>query len=145
MSTSNKRIVQAYLYFKGDCEQAVEFYRKAIGAEVLFTMRFKESPEPLPPGMVPPGFESKIMHTSFKVGDSVVMASDGCDAEKAKFEGFRLSLAVTDTGDAQRYFNALAEGGKVDMPLMKTFWSPSFGMLTDRFGVGWMVSVMAAQ
>ena len=141
MSTKTNRIIQPYLFFNGNCEQAVEFYKKALGAVVEFTMRYKESPEPPPPGMVPPGFENKIMHTSFRIGDTVVMASDGCTADKAQFEGFSLSLSVPTPADADRAFNALAQGGQVKMPLTKTFWSPRFGMLTDRFGVDWMVSV----
>lgn len=144
MSTQNNRIVQAYLFFNGRCEEAVEFYRKALGAEVEMMMRFKESPEPAPPGMVPPGFENKIMHCSFRVGQTTVMASDGCSADKVSFEGFSLSVTVPNEADADRVFNALAEGGKVQMPLTKTFWSPRFGMLEDRFGIGWMVSVMGA-
>src|SRR5579859_5153540 len=104
-------------------------------------MRFKESPEPPKPGMVPPGFENKIMHTSFRIGETMVMASDGCSADQPKFEGFSLSLSVPGEADADRAFDALAKGGKVEMPLAKTFWSPRFGMVTDRFGIGWMISV----
>lgn len=134
--------VQSYLFFDGRCEEAVEFYKKALGAKVEMLMRFKESPDPPPPGMVPPGFDDKIMHTSFRIGDTVVMASDGCTDGKTNFKGFSLSLAVAKEADADRYFNALADGGEVQMPLGKTFWSPRFGMLTDRFGVGWMVNVV---
>lgn len=141
MSTKNNAVIEPYLFFNGNCEQAVEFYKKAVGAVVEFTMRYKESPEPPPPGMVPPGFENKIMHTSFRIGQTVVMASDGCDAAKAVFEGFSLALSVSTEAEADRAFNALAAGGQVKMPLTKTFWSPRFGMLTDRFGVAWMVSV----
>ena len=139
--TKNNHLVQPYLFFNGNCEQAVEFYRKALGAEVEMMMRFKESPEPPQPGMVPPGFENKIMHASFRVGGTTLMASDGCSAEKASFEGFSLSLSVANEAEADRAFAALAEGGKITMPLSKTFWSPRFGMLEDRFGVGWMISV----
>jgi PhnB protein len=142
MSTTKRGIVQPYLFFNGNCEQAVEFYKKALGAEVQMMMRYKESPEPPPPGMVPPGFENKIMHTSFRVGESIVMASDGCSGEKPTFEGFSLSVAVSTEAEVDRLFNALAEGGKVGMPLMKTFWSPRFGMVADKFGVGWMITVM---
>ena len=141
--TKNTGIVQPYLFFNGRCEEAVEFYKKALGAEVQMMMRYKESPEPPPPGMVPPGFENKIMHASLKIGQTIVMASDGCSTEKPKFEGFSLSLAVPTETEAERAFAALAKGGKVGMPLTKTFWSPRFGMLTDRFGIGWMVSVLA--
>jgi|SRR6266496_1648063 len=140
-TTKNNRIVQPYLFFNGSCEQAVEFYRKALGAEVEMMMRFKESPEPPQPGMVPPGFENKIMHSSFRVGATTLMASDGCSAEKVNFQGFSLSLTVPSEAEADRFFAALADGGQVRMPLTKTFWSPRFGMVQDCFGVGWMISV----
>src|ERR1043165_3889105 len=140
-ATKNNRIVQPYLFFNGRCEQAVEFYRKSIGAEVEMMMRYKESPEPPLPGMVPPGFESKIMHASFRVGETTLMASDGCSAEKANFQGFSLSLSVANEAEADRVFAALSDGGQVRMPLTKTFWSPRFGMVEDRFGVGWMITV----
>jgi len=144
MTTENKnRFVQSYLFFNGNCEEAVEFYRKALCAEVEFMMRFKESPEPPQPGMVPPGFENKIMHCSFRVGGTTLMASDGCSADQPKFEGFSLSLTVPSEAEADRAFAALAEGGQVRMPLTKTFWSPRFGMVADRFGLGWMISVAA--
>jgi PhnB protein len=142
MSTKNSQIVQPYLFFNGNCEQAVEFYKKAVGAEVDMMMRYKESPEPPPPGMVPPGSENKIMHVSFRVGETMVMAADDCTNKTAKFEGFSLALSVPTEADADRAFNALAAGGQVKMPLAKTFWSPKFGMLTDKFGIGWMVIVM---
>lgn len=134
--------VQSYLFFDGRCEEAVDFYKKALGAKVEMLMRFKEAPDPPPPGMVPPGFDDKVMHTSFRIGDTVVMASDGCTDGKANFKGFSLSLAVDKAADADRVFAALADGGEVQMPLGKTFWSPRFGMLTDRFGVGWMINVV---
>ncbi len=132
--------VEAYLFFNGRCEEAVEFYKQALGAEVTMLMRFKDSPEPHPPGMVPPGWEGKIMHVSLRIGETVVMASDGCN-EGPNFQGFSLSLSLANETDAQRVFAALGDGGQVRMPLTKTFWSPCFGMLTDRFGVGWMVGV----
>jgi PhnB protein len=143
-TTKDTRIVQPYLFFNGSCEQAIEFYCKALGAKIEMMMRFKESPEPHPPGAVPPGFENKIMHVSFRVGETTLMASDGCSAEKPSFEGFSLSLAVSSEAEADRVFTALADGGQVRMPLAKTFWSPRFGMVEDRFGIGWMVSVIAA-
>ncbi len=135
-------IVQPYLFFGGRCEEALAFYRTALGAQVDFLMRYKESPEPHPPGMVPPGFENKVMHATFRIGGTTLMASDGCE-EGAKFDGFSLSLAAPTEAEADRAFAALAAGGQVRMPLAKTFWSPRFGMVTDRFGVGWMVSVPA--
>jgi PhnB protein len=140
-TTKNNRLVQPYLFFNGRCEEAVEFYRKALGAEVEMLMRFKDSPEPPQPGTVPPGFENKIVHVSFRVGDTTLMASDGCSAEKANFEGFSLSLAVATEAEVDRVFAALADGGQVRMPPAKTFWSPRFGMVEDRFGVGWMITV----
>lgn len=136
------KLVQPYLFFGGRCDEALEFYRTTLGAQVDFLMRFKESPEPMPPGMLAPGFENKIMHTTFRIGDSTLMASDGC-GEATKFDGFTLSLALPTEAEANRAFAALADGGQVKMPLTKTFWSPCFGMLTDRFGIGWMVSVPA--
>jgi PhnB protein len=139
-TTKGNRFIQPYLFFNGNCEEAVEFYRKALDAEVEMMMRYKESPEPPPPGMVPPGSENKIMHISFRIGETRVMASDNC-AEKSDFQGFSLSLTVPSEADTDRVFGALADGGQVQMPLGKTFWSPRFGMLTDRFGVGWMISV----
>jgi PhnB protein len=138
---SKSPIIQPYLFFGGRCDEALEFYRYAIGAEVLMLMRHKESPDPHPPGMLAPGFENKVMHSSFRVGETTVMASDGCSEADAKFGGFALSISVTSEADADRIFDALSKGGKVDMPLTKTFWSPKFGMLTDRFGISWMVNV----
>jgi PhnB protein len=134
--------VQAYLFFDGRCEEAVEFYKNALGAKVEMLMRFKEAPDPPPPGMVPPGFENKVMHTSLRIGETVVMASDGCTEGNPSFKGFSLSLAVEKAADADRLFAALADGGQVQMPLGKTFWSPRFGMVTDRFGMGWMINVV---
>jgi PhnB protein len=137
----SKALIQPYLFFGGRCEEALEFYRQAIGAEVEMVMRFDESPEPPPPGTVPEGYENKVMHASSRVGESVVMASDGC-GEEPGFQGFNLSIAVETEAEADRVFSALAERGEVNMPLSKTFWSPRFGMLTDRFGVNWMVNVV---
>ena len=132
--------ITPYLTFSGRCDEALEFYKKAIGAQVDMIMRFNESPEPPPPGMLAPGFEKKVMHCQFRVNDVTIMASDGCD-EKPKFDGFSLAISVPTEADADRVFNALSDGGKVTMPLNKTFWSPRFGMLADRFGVHWMVIV----
>lgn len=135
--------VQPYLFFDGRCEEAVEFYRSALDAEVTLLMRFKDSPEPPQPGMVPPGSENKVMHASFRIGDTTVMASDGQCQGLPSFQGFSLSLTVPDETEADRVFAALAEGGRVQMPLAKTFWSPRFGMVADRFGVSWMINVAA--
>ena len=133
--------VQPYLFFDGRCEEAIEYYRRAVGAEVTMLMRFKESPEPQSPGAVPPGSENKIMHASFRIGDSTVMASDGRCLGRPAFQGFSLSLTVSDDAEAERRFAALAEGGQVQMPLAKTFFSSRFGMVADGFGVSWMVIV----
>lgn len=133
--------VQPYLFFDGHCEEAVEFYRKALGAEVEMLMRYKESPDPMPPEMCPPGSENWIMHASMRIGDSTVMASDGPSQGEPYFRGFSLSVSVADQAEAEQRFTALSEGGQVQMPLGKTFFSPCFGMVVDRFGVSWMVIV----
>jgi PhnB protein len=133
--------VQPYLFFDGRCEEAIEFYRRTLDAEVIMLMRFKDSPEPHAPGMIPPGAEEKVMHTSLRIGDTIVMASDGRCAGRSSFQGFSLSLIVSNEAEADRLFAALDEGGQVQMPLTKTFFSPRFGMLADRFGVSWMIHV----
>jgi PhnB protein len=135
--------VSPYLFFEGRCEEALEFYKKALGAEVSFLMRHKDSPEPHQPGKIAPGAENKIMHATFRVGDTTLHASDGRCMSKATFQGISLSLTVATTAEADRFFAALADQGQVQMPLTKTFFSPRFGMLTDRFGVAWMVYVQA--
>lgn len=133
--------VQPYLFFDGRCEEALEFYRSKLGAEEVMLMRFKESPEPHQPGMVPPGAQDKVMHGSFRIGETTVMASDGRCLGQPSFQGFALTISVANEAEADRMFNALAEGGQVQMPLAKTFFSSCFGMVADRFGVGWMVIV----
>lgn len=135
--------VEPYLFFNGRCEEALEFYRSALGAEVTMLMRMKDSPEPPPPGMHPPGSENKVMHANFRVGETQLMASDGMPGNKPDFKGFSLSISAPDEGKARRLFTALAEGGQVQMPLGTTFYSPCFGMVADRFGVSWMVIVPA--
>lgn len=134
--------VQPYLFFDGRCEEALEFYRTALGAEVTMLMRFKDSPEPPAPGMCPPGSDDKVMHASFHIGETMLMASDGRAQGKPVFQGFSLSLAVPDDAEALRLFTALSDGGQVQMPLAKTFYASSFGMVADRFGVSWMVIVV---
>jgi len=146
MSTkTDNRSIQPYIFFNGSCEQAMEFYRKALGAEIDRMIRFKESPEPSSPGAIPPGFENKIMHACFHVGQTAIMASDGNSPDKASFQGFSLSLSVPTEAEADRAFHALANEGQVKMPLTKTFFSPRFGMVEDRFGIGWMISVAPSQ
>ncbi len=132
--------ITPYLFFAGRCEEAIEFYGKTLGAEKLFLMYFKESPDPTPPGVLQDGFENKVMHATIRIGESLVMASDGCD-DKTKFEGFRLAVSFPTEAEAQTAFESLSTGGQIEMPLTKTFWSPCFGMLTDKFGVAWMVSM----
>ncbi len=135
---NNNHMVQPYLFFNGRCEEALDFYRGALGAEVTMLMRFKDSPEP---AMCAPGSENKVMHASFRIGETTVMASDGRCQGQPSFQGFSLSLTVPDTAEADRLFGALAKGGQVQMPLAKTFFSPRFGMVADRFGVSWMIYV----
>ncbi|MFO0921694.1 MAG: VOC family protein [Pirellulales bacterium] len=132
--------VTPYLFFSGRCEEALEFYTKALGASVEMKMKFNESPMPPPPGMLQAGFENKIMHSSFTIEGKRIMASDGCD-DRSKFDGFRLVLSVDSEAKAHEVFNSLAAGGTVQMPLTSTFWSPCYGMVTDQFQVGWMVMV----
>ncbi|MCU0835660.1 MAG: VOC family protein [Chromatiaceae bacterium] len=132
--------VQPYLFFEGRCEEALEFYRQALDAEVEMLMRFKESPEAPPPGAVAPGSEDKVMHASFRIGDTILMASDGGCSGRSSFQGVSLSLNLAEVAEAERRFAALAAGGEVQMPLGATFWSPAFGMVVDRFGVSWMVN-----
>lgn len=134
--------IQPYLFLEGRCEEALEFYQKAVGAQVGMLMRYKESPEPAHPGL-PAGSENKVMHSEFRIGDSTIMASDGMCSGKPGFDGFSLSLNCSSVAEADKAFAALAAGGSVMMPLAKTFWSPRFGMLKDRFGIGWMVNVIA--
>jgi PhnB protein len=130
--------VQPYLFFEGRCEEAVEFYRRALGAEVEMLMRFKDSPDPT---MVPPNAGDKVMHMSFRIGETAVLASDGRCQGRPSFQGFSLSLTVPNDAEAERLFAALADGGQVQMPLTKMFFSPRFGMVADRFGVSWMIYV----
>jgi len=128
--------ITPYLFFDGRCEEAITFYKKALGAEVQMLMRFKEGPDQ---NMCAPGNEEKIMHACVKVGGMPVMMSDGRAQMQPKFEGFALSLDAKDEADAERLFAALADGGKVQMPLTETFFAKRFGMVADRFGVGWML------
>ena len=130
--------IEPYLFFEGRCEEAVEFYRKALGAGLVALLRFRDSPDP---GMIPPGMEDKVMHACLRIGDTAVMASDGRCEGKPAFQGFSLSLNLADEAQAQRLFHALTEGGQATMPLAETFFAKRFGMVTDRFGVGWMIVV----
>lgn len=135
--------VQAYISFEGRTEEAIGFYKTALDAKVVSMMRFKESPEPCDPAMVPPGNENKIMHSSFTIGETEIMASDGGCNKTSGFQGISLALSVPSDADAQKRFAALADGGKVEMPLTKTFFTSSFGIVSDRFGVNWLIVVEA--
>jgi PhnB protein len=133
--------VQPYLFFNGRCEEAIEFYRSALGAKDVRVMRFKEAPPEARQGMFPPGAENKVMHADFRVGDTHILASDGECKGDLEFKGFSLTIAVDGTAEAERVFGAIGNGGQVVMPLTKTFFSAAFGMARDRFGVHWMVIV----
>jgi PhnB protein len=130
--------VQPYLFFDGRCDEALEFYKKAVGADVQMLMRFKDAPDP---SMVTPASKDKVMHAQVKIGDTTVLASDGRCLGKPNFQGFSLAITAKSEAEAEQTFAALADGGQVTMPMAKTFFSPRFGMLADKFGVGWMVLV----
>jgi PhnB protein len=131
--------VQPYLSFEGRCEEAIAFYESALGAEVAMLVRFKDHPEPQPPGMIKPETENKIMHARLRIGDSIVMASDGRCTGSTNFGGISLSITGKDKAEAEKAFRALGDGGNVTMPFGATFFSPGFGMVSDRFGVHWMI------
>lgn len=137
--------VQPYLFFEGRCEEAAEFYRNAIGAEVTCMMRFKDNPEPGEANACQPGDLDKVMHMNMRVGDTEIMASDGRCSGQPNFQGFSLTIEAAGEAEAERLFDALAEGGQVQMPLTKTFFSPRFGMVADRFGVSWMILVASEE
>ena len=130
--------VQPYLFFDGRCDQALEFYKKAVRADVKMLMRWKDSPDP---SMCTPGNADKVMHAQFQVGETTIMTSDGSNTGTPKFEGFALTIAAKTEAEADKLFGALSDGGQVTMPMHKTFFSPRFGMLADKFGVNWMILV----
>ena len=130
--------LQPYLFFDGKCDEALDFYKKAVGAEPKMLMRFSQAPDP---SMISPGSENKVMHAQVQIGDTTVLMSDGHCAGKTEFKGFSLAYSARNEAEADKIFGALSDGGQVTMPLAKTFFSPRFGMLTDKFGVGWMVLV----
>ena len=130
--------VQPYLNFDGRCNEALEFYKKAVGAKVGMVMRFKDAPDK---SMMSPGSEDNVMNSQFQIGNTTVMASDGRCTGKANFQGIMLSISADSEAEADRLFTGLADGGQVQMPLGKTFFSPRFGMVADKFGVGWMIIV----
>lgn len=128
--------VNAYLIFEGKCEQALEFYKSKLGAEVTTLMRFKDAPDQ---SQVKPESRDKVMHAEFTVGETKILASDGYCKGAPKFDGFSLTIQCGNDAEAERLFKAIGDGGKVTMPLEKTFFASRFGMATDKFGVGWMV------
>ncbi len=132
--------IQPYLFFNGRCEEALDFYKKTLGANIDMVMRFSENPDACAAGMMPKD-TSKIMHASFRIGDAMVMCSDGLQGDKPNFQGFSLSLTVANEAEADKAFNALAKEGQIQMPIGKTFFSPRFGCVADKFGVSWMVIV----
>ncbi|MGH6990958.1 MAG: VOC family protein [Stellaceae bacterium] len=134
--------VQPYINFEGHCEEALDFYRRALGAEIEGVMRVKEAP-PEVQGMMPPGTGDKVMHASFRIGETHLLAMDGRSQGKPQFQGISLALTAADADEVTRHFNALADGGKVEMPLAKTFFAPMFGMVTDKFGITWMILAAA--
>jgi PhnB protein len=133
--------LEPYLNFDGRCDEAIEFYKGALGAKVIRLVRFKESPEKPPMGQFPPEIMDKVMHANLQVGDKNMLMSDGRCGGQMKFSGISLAISVPTEAEADRTFAGLSDGGKVTMPQAKTFFSPRFGMVTDRFGIGWMVIV----
>jgi PhnB protein len=136
-----KKNVQPYLFFNGRCEEALEFYRKALDAEITVLMHYKDSPDPT----AAHGAGDKVMHASFRIGETQLMASDGRGDAGPIFQGFALTLNLSNEAEADRFFKALEDGGEAQMPLAKTFYSPKFGMVSDRFGVLWMILTAAEQ
>ncbi len=142
LQKGNVMLLQPYLYFNGRCDEAFELYGKVLGAKREILLRFNEGPPgACAEGMVPPNWENKVMHSSVRVGESLIMMSDGNSANTAKFDGISLTVTAADEAEADRLFAGLGEGGQVQMPLAKTFFSPRFGMVADKFGVSWMVIV----
>lgn len=142
----NHALIQPYVFYGGRCDEALAHYQFALGAKVEMIMRYSESPQPAPPGMLAPNWDDKIMHCAFQVGESTILASDGCnESDGGSPRGFSLALTLKTEAEAEKAFNGLAQGGSIQMPLSKTFWSPLFGMLTDKFGVAWMVMVTPQQ
>lgn len=140
MTNKSKNAITPYIFFAGRCAEALEFYKSVLDAKIGEVHLFKNMPDPLPEGMVRESFGEKIMHAEFWIRDSFIMASDGC-SNQTKFSGFALSLAVSTKEDADKIFTSLSSEGKVNMPLGKTFYSPYFGMVTDKFGIDWMLII----
>ncbi|MGH6725290.1 MAG: VOC family protein [Pseudolabrys sp.] len=132
--------IQPYLFFEGRAEEAIEFYKKTLGAKVEMIMRFSEAPDQ---SMISPGSGNKVMHAAIHIGETTVLASDGRNTGKPEFQGFSLTIYAKDEAEADRLFAMLGEGGQVRMPMDKTFFAKRFGMVADKFGVGWMIIVPA--
>jgi PhnB protein len=138
----SKTQIIPYLFFGGRCQEALDFYTTALGAQVDSLMFYSQSPDPIPDGMLPAGYENKVMHAAFRIGETTLYGGDGIQGgQDPSFASFSLTLILPTEAEAQSAFHALSEGGQITMPLGKTFWSPCFGMVTDRFGMGWMVSL----
>ena len=138
----SKTQIIPYVFFGGRCQEALDFYTTALGAQVDTVMLYSQSPDPAPEGMLPEGYENKVMHAAFRIGETTLYGGDGIHGgQDPRFAGFSLALTLPTEAKAQSAFHALAEGGQVNMPLGKTFWSPCFGMVTDRFGMDWMISL----
>ena len=136
------KLLTPYLFFSGRCEEAIEFYQESLQAEVEVLMHHRDSPSPHPPGILQEGFEDKVMHATLRIGETILQLSDGC-GDQGTFDGFRLSLAFDQEVEAKKAFENLSKSGEIQMPMTRTFWSPCFGMLTDRFGIGWMITVQS--
>lgn len=146
-SDSSKPILQVepYLFFEGRCEEALEYYKRTLGAEVLALMRFKDAPAGQDAANCGPGMADKVMHANFRIGNTTIMASDGRCEQPPSFQGFSLTITATSDDHAAKFFTALSEGGQVQMPLAKTFFASQFGMVMDRFGISWMIISGAAR
>lgn len=129
--------INPYLVFNGQCEAAFKFYEKLLGGKITGIMTHANSPMA---NQVPPEWRDKVMHAHMTVGNSVLMGSDAPPQHFQKPQGFSVSIGVKTVEEGERIFKALSENGAVQMPFQKTFWSPGFGMLTDRFGIPWMVN-----
>jgi PhnB protein len=140
MATESTALVQPYLFFSGQCDEAIAFYQRTLGAKLEMRLTYGQSPDKAPPGFLPEGWDDKVMHATMTVGGAVIMLSDGCE-RAINFSGFKLSIAYANPADADAAFANLAKDGKVVMPLTRTFWSPKFGMVLDRFGMEWMITV----
>ncbi len=136
--------LEPYLFFDGRAEEALEFYERGLGATVEGKMRFADSPDPVPTEYLPPGGAQKLMHASLLIEGQRLMLSDGCASDGSGFHGFSLALQYDQEVDARRAFDALCEGGSIQMPIGPTFFSPCYGQVLDRFGVQWMVMVYTA-